>query len=86
MTGNNTLDGGKRQFAATPRVTECTQANFDRLPALVSRAEFIEWTGYDRGLLAEEVAAGRIAVWKPKGHTKAKYYKSEIARLGNWKM
>lgn len=68
------------------RVTKCTQEAFDRLPALVSRAEFMDWTGYCESELREEVQAQRIRVYKPKGHAKARYYKSEVARLGGWKM
>ena len=68
------------------RTVRCTQAEFDKLPALVGRQEFMDWTGYDKDELGEEVKAGRIAVYKPKGRIHAKYYKHEIARLGNWKM
>ena len=68
------------------RVTACTQAAFDRLPAMVSRTEFMEWTGYSPHELMEEVEAGRIEVYRPEGNTKARYYKREIARLGGWKM
>lgn len=68
------------------RVTACTQAAFDKLPAMVSRAEFMEWTGYNAQELKGEVDAERIEVYRPKGHTKARYYKREIARLGGWKM
>jgi hypothetical protein len=72
--------------AAPPRFTVCNQAAFDRLPGLVSRAVFLEWTGWDKRDLATEVKAGRVAVYKPDGWTKARYYKREIGRLGGWKM
>jgi hypothetical protein len=68
------------------RVTRCTQTEFDKLPAMVSRQEFMDWTGYSASELMEEVNAGRIKVYKPKGHKKARYYKHEIGRLGGWKM
>jgi len=68
------------------RVVKCTQAEFDRLPAMVSRSEFLDWTGYSASELREEVEADRIKVYRPKNHTKARYYKAEIARLGGWKM
>ena len=74
------------QVSQRVRVTVCTQAAFDRLPAMVSRAEFMEWTGYSANELKAEVDEGRIEVYRPPGHTKARYYKREIARLGGWKM
>jgi hypothetical protein len=66
--------------------TECTQEKFDRLPGLVPRAVFMDWTGLNKGDLQKEVAAGRIrAYWsRPGGY--AKYYKKEIARLTGFKM
>lgn len=66
--------------------TQCTQVAFDNLPAMVSRQEFMDWTGYDRNELRQEVSSGRIQVYRPVGRRKAKYYKHEIARLGNWKL
>lgn len=68
------------------RSVKCTQLEFDKLPALVGRQEFMDWTGYDKDELGEEVKLKRIAVYKPPGRIHAKYYKHEIARLGNWKM
>lgn len=68
-----------------PRVVVCTQAEFDRLPALVGRREFMEWTGYNRSELAQEVRAGRIKVYRPDGVPRARYFKSEIARLGGFR-
>lgn len=68
------------------RVELCTQAAFDRLPALVPRAVFMAWTGYTANELKEETDEKHIAVYKPKGKTKALYYKREIARLGGWRM
>ena len=68
------------------RVTVCTQAEFDKLPALVSLQEFLDWTGYNRSDLSVEIRAGRIKTFLPPGRRKKKYYKSEIARLGGWKM
>ncbi len=78
-------DSANAERGKRVRVVECTQANFEKLPALVSRQEFLNWTGYDKNELAEEVKAGRIQTYKPKGHVKAKYYKFEIGRLGRWK-
>lgn len=68
------------------RVVACTQEQFNKLPAMVSRQEFMDWTGYSYNDLHDEVTAGRIRVYRPDGKTKARYYKHEIARLGNWKM
>lgn len=62
------------------------QGAFDGLPALVSRKEFMAWTGYDKDELAAEVREGHVRVYRPKGYVRAKYYKSEIARLGGWKL
>lgn len=71
---------------ARVRAVECTQTAFDRLPALISKQEFMDWTGYDRNEVQQEVKAGRIKVHRPEGHVKAKYYKAEVARLGGWKL
>jgi len=68
------------------RVVKCTQEEFARLPGMVSRSEFMDWTGYSDNELSEEVKSGRIRVYLPEGKTKARYYKSEIARLGGWKL
>lgn len=76
----------ERTLRAALRLTNCTQTAFDKLPATVSRQEFMDWTGYSASELHEEVKAARIKVYKPAGHTRARYYKHEIGRLGNWKM
>lgn len=68
------------------RVQKCTQGAFEMLPAMVSRQEFMDWTGYSASELHDEVAKERVKVYRPQGRSKARYYKSEIARLGNWKM
>jgi hypothetical protein len=65
---------------------QCTQAEFNKLPGLVTRAVFMDWTGLSKNELGEEVHAGRIAVYKAKKNGNAKYYKHEIARLTNFKM
>ena len=83
------LSAIEKTLAASPnrvRVTRCTQAEFDKLPAMVSRAEFMDWTGMNHNEVAEEVTAKRVEIYRPKGQTKARYYKREIARLGGWKM
>jgi hypothetical protein len=72
--------------ATKTRVVECTQEAFNRLPAMVSRQEFMDWTGYDKDELSEEVHAGRIAIFRPAGRRKARYYKHEIGRLGGFKL
>jgi|SRR5581483_584798 len=68
------------------RILKCTQQLFDMLPGIVSRAEFMDWTGLDEHELREEVRAGRIVVYRPHPHGYARYYKHEIARLTGWKM
>jgi hypothetical protein len=68
------------------RVTKCTQEAFEKLPALVSRQEFMDWTGYSDHELREEISNRRLKVYRPKGRVKARFYKFEIARIGGWKM
>lgn len=68
------------------RVLKCTQEEFSRLPGMVSRAEFLDWTGYSVRELDEDVKAGLIKVYRPEGRVKARYFKSEIARLTGWSM
>lgn len=81
-------EGGHRPPLQGPRtrVQKCTQGAFELLPAMVSRQEFMDWTGYSRAELREEIRSGAIKVYRPKGHVKARYYKAEIARLGGWRM
>lgn len=67
-------------------VVDCTQEAFNRLPGLVRRSTFMEWTGLSSEELADEVAQKRIAIYKPKGREQALYYKHEIARLTGMRM
>lgn len=68
------------------RTEDCSQAAFHKLPHLVQRATFMEWTGLNRDDLASEIVAGRIEVYKPAGREHALYYKREIARLTGLKL
>jgi hypothetical protein len=72
-----------------------TQAEFDRLPGLLTRSQFLEATGMDKEHLYTEVGAGRIdryeiprrkrqARLRTKRHTVFKYYKREAARIGRF--
>lgn len=63
------------------RADRLTAERWDRLPFLLPRATVLEWTGLDRRELSDEVRAGRLRVFKPKGSGKSKYFKSEIAQL-----
>lgn len=73
-------------MSAKTRIVECTQAAFNRLPGLVSRQEFMDWTGLNKDDLGTEVKASRIKVYKARKTGYAKYYKDEIARLTGFKM
>ena len=64
---------------------ECTQVQFNKLPGLVSRSVFRDWTGLSSDDLSEEVKMRRIAVYQREGGY-ARYYKHEIARLTGFKM
>lgn len=68
------------------RTIQCTQEEFERLPGMVKRAEFLAWTGLNKDDLLAEVRAGRIQVFKPDENGYALYYKHEIARLTGFKM
>jgi hypothetical protein len=63
---------------------QCTQAEFQKLPGLVARSVFMDWTGLSSDELSDEVKAGRIVVYRTDGY--ARYYKHEIARLTGFKM
>jgi len=60
---------------------ECTRAQFDLLPALVSRATFIAWTGLDDKDVTEGIRAGTIQVHRRPGRKKVRYFKREIGRF-----
>lgn len=62
------------------------QENFDKLPALIARSVFLDWSGLSSDELSAEVKAKRIAAYKPPGHKRAKYYKKELAELTKLKM
>ncbi len=63
---------------------QCTQAEFNKLPGLVSRSVFRDWTGLSSDELSDEVKARRIVVHQTDGY--ARYFKHEIARLTGFKM
>lgn len=71
-------------MSAKIRVVQCTQAEFNKLPGLVSRSVFMDWTGLAHNELCDEVRAGRIETYRTNGY--ARYYKREIARLTGFKL
>ena len=68
------------------RTDDCSQSAFHKLPHLLPRQTFLEWTGLNKDDLMDEVNAGRIEVYKPEGREHALYYKREIARLTGLKL
>lgn len=56
-----------------------TVETWRRLPWLLPRAVVMEWTGLSREELEEEVAAGRLSVFRAR--RKGKYFKEQIGRL-----
>ena len=75
-----------RHPARELRPFNCTQQDFDKLPGLVSRATFLYWTGLSPEELTKETTERHIAVYKPREHGKALYFKYEIARLTKFKL
>lgn len=65
---------------------EFTQANFNKLPALVARQVFLDWSGLSSKELTKEVEEKRVTAYQPKGHKRAKYYKHELAALTRFKL
>lgn len=61
-----------------------TQAEFDQLPALVSREVFIDWSGLAQTSLTAAIQAGEVRRKKIGGNHK--YYKRDLSALGGWKM
>ena len=61
---------------------EYTQANFNKLPALVPRAVFLEWTGWRSQDLSTAVKDGEVKACRRRGH-RLLYYKTELARITN---
>ncbi|MBK8001716.1 MAG: hypothetical protein IPK15_24185 [Verrucomicrobia bacterium] len=70
-----------------------TQEQFDKLPGLLTRAQFMVVTGLTELKLRAEVEAGLVTRWKPSKPTRAsykkayhRYYKHEAAKIGGFKM
>jgi hypothetical protein len=73
---------------ATAQAEQRTQEGFNRLPLLLSRAEYLWWSGLSGAELDEEVRMGRIPVRQrpaePGRRRYRKYFKwnlAEVARL-----
>jgi|GEM_PF-1273004 len=64
---------------------EYSQKEFNKLPALLTRAQVLEWTGLDPRELAQSVTAKEIEVFSPNGRYK-KYRKTSIARICGFSM
>lgn len=60
-----------------------TQAEFNSLPPLLTRSEFLDWTGMRSQDLSAAVKSGQINSCRLPGRKKLRYLKSEVARLGN---
>lgn len=76
----------RTRFKNGERAVECNQANFNLLPGLVSRADFLYWTGYSEEDLDEAVKGGEITVHRRTANGYAKYYKVEIARITGFRL
>lgn len=73
-----------------------TQAEFDGLPGLLTRSQFLSATGLGKDALRELVLARKIDVYGPrttrgprlkaKRKPKCKYYKREAARFGGFRL
>lgn len=57
-----------------------TRENFDRLPILLSRAEFLWWSGMSGAELDEGCRDGSIPFRRRKGGGYRKYFKSYLAQ------
>jgi hypothetical protein len=60
---------------------ELTQAEYDRLPALISRGTFRQWTGLTNEDVTEGVRAGLIKVFRLKKLGRCKYYRWQVAQF-----
>ena len=70
-----------------------TQEQFDALPGLLTRRQFMTVTGLTEPKLRVEVEAGLVRRWRPsrptrKYYTKAyaRYYKADAATLTGFRM
>ena len=63
-----------------------TAAEFARLPALVSRAEFQAWTGLSDEDLKAAVRSGEIQRYRVGNGHYHKYYKSDIGKMCGFTM
>jgi len=68
------------------RATQVTQATFDKLPALLTRFQFQWVTGLSDRDLSEMAKSSEIKTWKRNGGKYCKYYKSDAAKIGNFKL
>ena len=63
---------------------ERTQANFHKLPGLLTRAEFQHWTGLSDGEIDEGVKVGEIRFRQVRNGGYRKYFKAEAARIAGF--
>ena len=63
-----------------------TQKEFDELPGLLTRAQFLAATGLTRHKLHEGVTGGQIRRYKLTKTGYGKYYKAEAARIGGFEL
>ena len=61
-----------------------TQEKFDRLPALLTRAQFQWVTGLSNQDLDAMRESGEIGKHKRRGGKYHKYFKTDAARIGNF--
>lgn len=65
---------------------ERTQDNFNKLPGLLSRAEFKHWTGLSDEGLDASVKSGEIQSRKNGDRGYKKYFKWQAAEVGGFKL
>lgn len=70
-----------------------TQEQFDALPGLLTRRQFMIVTGLSELKLRAEVEAGLVRRWRPSRPTRtyykksyARYYKTDAAHIGGFKL
>ena len=61
-----------------------TKAEFDQLPALVSRSEFRAWTGLSDRELSRAVHDKVVPIYHTNPRRRAKYFKFSIATLNGF--
>ena len=72
--------------ALQPRAEAVTQAVFDRLPALLTRAQFLLVTGLSRRDLEDMTATGEIVPWRGRQNGYRKWRKTDAAKICKFKL